>query len=37
METLDVRPTLEKLEEDWRALQEVRKSYLDRAERRGVP
>jgi hypothetical protein len=29
METLDVRPTLEKLEEDWRALQEARKSYLD--------
>jgi hypothetical protein len=29
METLDVRPTQEQLEEDWAALQDARKSYLD--------
>jgi AAA domain len=29
METLDVRPTLEQLKDDWKTLQDARKSYLD--------
>jgi hypothetical protein len=29
METLDIRPTLEQLKDDWQALQDARKGYLD--------